>query len=117
LSIPENFRSQFMKKVSKYSSVKILDVPLTCCSFSDVLKDMYNTIKNQYSSCICITNTESIYYATRIPTHFDYINNARFSCCDGIGVVLAGKMLGFKIPRLYGPDLMLKCCEYGVDKK
>ena len=103
--------------IPKYKTAKILNVPLTYCSFSHVLKDMDNTIKNQSGNYISITNTESIYHATRIPTHFDYINNARFSCCDGIGVVLAGKMLGFKIPRLYGPDLMLKCCKYGVDKK
>lgn len=106
-----------MKNVFQYNTVKILEVLLSCCSFSDVLKDMDNTMKNRSGSYICITNTESIYHATRIPTHFDYINNARFSCCDGIGVVLAGKMLGHKIPRMYGPDLMLKCCEYGVDKK
>lgn len=106
-----------MKNVSKYSTVKVLNVLLTCCSFDDILKDMDNTIKNQSGSYICVTNTESIYHATRIPSHFDYINNARFSCCDGIGVVLAGKILGHKIPRLYGPDLMLKCCEYGVDRK
>ena len=106
-----------MKNVFQYNTVKILGVPLSCCSFSDVLKDMDNAIKNQSGSYICITNTESIYHATRIPTHFDYINNARFSCCDGIGVVLAGKMLGYDIPRLYGPDLMLKCCEYGIDRK
>ena len=106
-----------MTNIYEYNTMKLLEISLTCCSFSGVLKDMDDAIKNGYSDYICITNTESIYHATRIPTHFDYINNARFSCCDGIGVVLAGKMLGFKIPRLYGPDLMLKCCKYGVDKK
>jgi N-acetylglucosaminyldiphosphoundecaprenol N-acetyl-beta-D-mannosaminyltransferase len=107
-----------MKNFFRYSTVKVLNVPLTCCSFDDILKVMDNTIKNRSGSYyICITNTESIYHATRIPTHFDYINNARFSCCDGVGVVLAGKMLGHKIPRLYGPDLMVKCCEYGIDRK
>ena len=106
-----------MNNVSKYSSVKILGIPLTCCSFFHILKDMDNAIKNQSGSYICITNTESIYHATKIPTHFDYINNARFSCCDGVGIVLAGKMLGYDIPRLHGPDLMLKCCEYGIDRK
>ena len=106
-----------MTNIYEYNTMKLLEISLTCCSFSGVLKDMDDAIKNGYSDYICITNTESIYHATRIPTHFDSINNARFSCCDGVGVVLAGKMLGHKIPRLYGPDLMLKCCKYGVDKK
>jgi len=26
-------------------------------------------------------------------------------------------MLGYNIPRLHGPDLMMKCCEYGVERK
>lgn len=26
-------------------------------------------------------------------------------------------MLGYRIPRLYGPDLMLNCCKYGVERK
>ncbi|MBW2742547.1 MAG: WecB/TagA/CpsF family glycosyltransferase, partial [Deltaproteobacteria bacterium] len=70
-----------------------------------------------YGGYISITNTESIYHATRIPSHFNYINNADFSCCDGVGVIIAGRMMGHKIPRLHGPDLMLKSCEYGLPKK
>ena len=53
----------------------------------------------------------------KIPSHFEYINKSKFSCCDGVGVVIAGKMLGYNIPRLHGPDLMLECCKYGVERK
>lgn len=106
------------QKLRNYKTVKVLNVPLTCCSFDDILIEMDDSIeKNRYGGYISITNTESIYHATKIPSHFRYINNADFSCCDGIGVVLAGKIFGLRIPRLHGPDLMLKCCEYGVDKK
>ena len=97
-------------------TVKVLNVSVTCASFSHILRKMENTIRNRVSGgYISITNTESIYHATRIPSHFNYINNADFSCCDGVGVVIAGRMMGYKIPRLHGPDLMLRCSEYGVD--
>ncbi|OEU47756.1 MAG: hypothetical protein BA866_00140 [Desulfobulbaceae bacterium S5133MH15] len=79
--------------------------------------EMSEGINNGNNTYISITNTESIYHAIRIGSHHRYIKGATFSCCDGIGVVLAGKMLGYNIPRLHGPDLMLKCCEYGVNKK
>ena len=107
------------KKITrKYEKVNILNVPLTCCSFTDILGEMENIIhKRLIGNYISITNTESIYHAIRKPSHFQYIRNADFSCCDGIAVVLAGKALGFRIPRLHGPDLMLKCCEYGVERK
>jgi N-acetylglucosaminyldiphosphoundecaprenol N-acetyl-beta-D-mannosaminyltransferase len=77
---------------------------------------MESGIKNGERGYISITNSESVYHAMRISAHRQYINNADFSCCDGIAAVLAGKLLGIKIPRLHGPDLMLNCCKYGVDK-
>lgn len=73
-------------------------------------------IKNRLKGYISITNTESAYYATKIQSHLKYIQNANISCCDGIGIAILGKLIGYNIPRLHGPDLMLKCCEYGVSK-
>lgn len=101
-----------------YKNERILNIPFTRCSFMDILKDMGVAIqRHQIGGFISITNTESLYHATRIPSHFQYINNANFSCCDGVAVVLAGKILGFEIPRLHGPDLMLTCCDYGISRK
>jgi len=52
---------------------------------------MEDTIRNRVSGgYISITNTESIYHATKIPFHSQYINNPAFSCCNGIGTVVAG---------------------------
>jgi N-acetylglucosaminyldiphosphoundecaprenol N-acetyl-beta-D-mannosaminyltransferase len=96
---------------------EVLSVPFTCCSFDDILSAIGSTIAGQeIGHAICITNTESMYHALRLPDHLRFIQNADFSCCDGVGVVLAGKMLGYNIPRLHGPDLMIACCEYGIEK-
>lgn len=64
---------------------------------------------------ICITNTESMYYAKRLPEHDAFIKSATFSLCDGIGSVIAGKFQGQDISRFNGPDFMLACCDYGQD--
>ncbi|MDD2388641.1 MAG: WecB/TagA/CpsF family glycosyltransferase [Desulfobacterales bacterium] len=100
-----------------FERANILNIPFSCCQFSEILREIQKGINDRDSGCICITNTESLYHALRVPSHFQYIHNARFSCCDGIGVVIAGKLLGHSIPRLNGPDLMLKSCEYGTAKK
>lgn len=100
-----------------HETAKVLGVKFSCCSFEYVLKSMQESINNGHCGYVSITNSESLYHATQIPSHFNYINGADFSCCDGIAVVLAGRMLGDKIPRLHGPDFMLKCCEFGVDKR
>jgi len=99
-----------------HEKAKVLDVPFSCCSFEYILQCLETGINQKCFGYLSITNTESLYHATRMPAHFQYIANATFSCCDGVAVVLAGNMLGHEIPRLHGPDLMLKCCEFGVDK-
>jgi len=106
-----------MTGVFEYKTVEVLGVPITCCRFDDILRGMGEIIKNRENGYISITNTESIYHATTTLSHLQYIKGAAFSCCDGVGIVIAGKMLGYEIPRLHGPDLMLKCCEYGVERR
>ena len=100
--------------INSIKTATIFDVALSCCTFQDIMTAMQQKIEKKRKGYISITNTESIYHATRIDSHKRYINKADFSCCDGVGVSLIGKMLGYRIPRLHGPDLMSNCCEYGV---
>jgi len=101
--------------INNVSTKKIFDVSLSCCTFQDIMTAMQKKIDQKHKGYISITNTESVFHATRIDSHRHYINNADFSCCDGVGVALIGRMFGYGIPRLHGPDLMLKCCEYGLE--
>jgi N-acetylglucosaminyldiphosphoundecaprenol N-acetyl-beta-D-mannosaminyltransferase len=99
------------------NAIKILGVSLSNCSFDDIMREMQQRIEQREKGYISITNTESIYHATRLPRHRHYINHADFSCCDGVGVVLIGKMQGQQIPRLHGPDLMTRACHEGSRRK
>lgn len=95
----------------------VFGVPVTCCSVDYVLREMDSNIRGRRERrCISITNTESMYHAKRIPSHLRYIENATFSFCDGIGGVIAARFVGKRVWRLNGPVLMLKCCEYGVER-
>jgi N-acetylglucosaminyldiphosphoundecaprenol N-acetyl-beta-D-mannosaminyltransferase len=49
----------------------------------------------------------------RLPQHFEYIKNADYSLCDGVGVIAAGWAWGHRIRRLNGPIVQLECCRYG----
>ncbi len=95
-------------------TVRMFDVPFSCCTFQAIMAAMQEKIGQGQKGYISITNTESVYHATRIGAHQQYINQADFSCCDGVGLVLIGRMLGYQIPRLHGPDLMQACCEFGL---
>jgi len=92
-------------------------VPVHCCSPESALSEVERNIRGpRLRLCICITNTESMYFAKRVAGHLRYIERAHFSFCDGIGVVIAGRAAGKHIPRLNGPVLMELCCEYGVSR-
>lgn len=96
--------------------IKVLNVPFSNYGFDELLELMNFQIDRRQKGYISITNTESMYHALKLKDHFEYIKKADFSCCDGVGVVIGARFLGFDIPRLHGPDLMLKSCQYGVDK-
>jgi N-acetylglucosaminyldiphosphoundecaprenol N-acetyl-beta-D-mannosaminyltransferase len=97
---------------------KILGASVSLCSCEEILRVMEDRINTKHQNeYICITSTTSIYYASKIPWFKEYINGACFSPCDGTAIVLAGKINRIKIPRIHGPDLMLKCCEFGVSHK
>ena len=72
-------------------TVRIFDVPFSCCTFQDIMVAMQKKIDQRQKGNISITNTESVYHATRIDSHRKYINKADFSCCDGVGVALVGR--------------------------
>jgi N-acetylglucosaminyldiphosphoundecaprenol N-acetyl-beta-D-mannosaminyltransferase len=55
-----------------------------------------------------------MYHAVRDSRHRTYILHANLSLCDGIGVVIAGRVHGIHIPRFNGPVLMEQCCAYGL---
>jgi N-acetylglucosaminyldiphosphoundecaprenol N-acetyl-beta-D-mannosaminyltransferase len=87
------------------------------CDENLILSEMERIIrKGDIFNHIAITNTESMYFAEKIPGHMAYINSAAFSLCDGMGSVIAGKFQGHEIKRFHGPDFMLQVCEFGQDK-
>lgn len=95
--------------------VRISGVPVTRCSEADVLQSMEDNIHGPRDPrYIVITNTESMYYAMRFKEHAQFIENAAFSCCDGVGVVLAGRAQGVAVGRIYGSGLLNHACQFGV---
>ena len=98
-------------------TILVHGVPVHCCSMEYALGEIDRNIDGARIKCyISITNTESMYFAKRMPEHLRYIENASFSFCDGIGVVIAGRAAGKRVSRLNGPALMERCCEYGVGR-
>lgn len=94
---------------------RMLDIPISLASHDAVLDDIAVRIRaREPGGHVSITNTESMYHAVRRPAHLSYIQRARHSLCDGVGVIAAGWFWGLKVPRYNGPVLQLDCTERGA---
>lgn len=106
--------------VSNYgpeSLVRVCDIPVHSFAHEAVLAEMDRNIQGPRGrKYISITNTESMYHARRILEHRNYIENATFSLCDGMGVVIGGRFRRRKVERFNGPVLLEKCSEYGIGR-
>jgi len=92
-------------------------IPVHSLPQATVLDSMAEHIETRGDSRrICITNTESMYFALRDASHRRYVEQSAFSLCDGMGVVIAGRAGGKNIQRFNGPVLLESCVEYGAAK-
>jgi N-acetylglucosaminyldiphosphoundecaprenol N-acetyl-beta-D-mannosaminyltransferase len=92
----------------------ILGIPVSMDSHEHVMAEIDRRIREKRpGGSISITNTESMYHALRRSDHMAYIQNADYSLCDGVGVIVAGHFWGHKINRYNGPILQLDCSQYG----
>lgn len=102
-------------ETSNSPRTRVSGIPVTLCTEPEVLRAMDENIRGERRpKYIVITNTESMYYAKRLSDHADFIENAAFSCCDGMGVVLAGRAQGVSVNRIYGSNLVKSACEFGA---
>lgn len=75
-----------------------------------ISSDINDGLRNQY---ISITNSEAMYLASKNNEQFLYINNSRFSLCDGTGIKISLFFRGYNIKRSHGPDFFLNTINYG----
>jgi N-acetylglucosaminyldiphosphoundecaprenol N-acetyl-beta-D-mannosaminyltransferase len=95
----------------------IFDLPISLNDKSSVISGINEVISQKVCGhYICITNTESMYHGLRDKCHRNYIKNADYSLCDGVGVIIAGRFWGLKIPRFTGPSLQLECSRVGTSR-
>jgi N-acetylglucosaminyldiphosphoundecaprenol N-acetyl-beta-D-mannosaminyltransferase len=95
----------------------LMDIPISTEPHQDILNEIeLGVIKKEFGRYVSITNTESMYHAMRDTSHMDFIKNARFSLCDGVGVIAAGFFWGLRICRYNGPIFQLDCSEYGLTR-
>ena len=97
--------------------LRIHGIPVHSWNHEQVLEHIAAHLENGGDARhICITNTESMYHARRLSQHRAYIEAADLSLCDGMGVVLAGRVAGKDVLRYNGPVLVEEAIREGVSR-
>ena len=83
--------------------------------FDSVLQIMKDEIeKKQRKYYTAIVNLHVMVLIARDPELAHVIDNADVSFCDSASIVKLGKLENKTIQLCYGPNYVLKCCEYGL---
>lgn len=99
-------------------SIKILGTTITYASEEQILEYIFKRIEEKGKKFYIVTpNPEILMFALRHPSYQRILNDAVLSIPDGIGVLMAGKVLKKKIiGRITGVDLMEKMCDQSSNR-
>ncbi len=94
------------------SSTKILGISITTSSEKEILEYIFKRIENKGKKFYIVTpNPEILMHALRQPSYKEILNDAEVSIPDGVGVLMAGKLLNKKIiGRIAGVDMVDRMC-------
>ena len=96
----------------------ILGVGINAISISDLVESTHRWIENKTCTYVCVVPAHSIMACWQDPGLRLIFNQSGLSTPDGMSVVWILKLMGHKeVGRVYGPDIMLALCEYGLEKK
>lgn len=95
----------------------IVGIDITNASEEDILKYIGETLQNSSKKISIVTpNPEMIVYAISHSSFATLLNSADISLADGMGVIVAGNILGKSLrERVTGTDLMEKLCAKSID--
>jgi len=96
----------------KPKRIELLGVPADCVNMDQALEAVDNMINGNRAETVIAVNPEKIIKAQNDPALLDFLQRAGLLIPDGIGVILASRMLGLGVmERVPGSELMPAICE------
>lgn len=97
--------------------VDILGVRVSAFNMEMALQRLENLVARPTSSYVCVTGVHGIIEAQTDEALREIHNNSAMVTPDGMPTVWSGKWAGAHwMERVYGPDLLLAACEYGLSR-
>jgi N-acetylglucosaminyldiphosphoundecaprenol N-acetyl-beta-D-mannosaminyltransferase len=112
----ENIRS--LNECLKNNRISVLDVNIDNINIQEALKKAEELLASKESGLIVTPNPEMIVASLKDLELRNVINNAYLSVADGVGLMVAGRILGRKFKqRMAGIDLMLELVNVAKEKR
>ena len=97
----------------KIPRVNVLGVGLSALNLDSALAAVAQALERKTKGYICVTGVHGVSEAHQSPEFRRILNDGFLNTPDGMPMVWMGRLQGFKdMRRVYGPDLMLRVCEY-----
>jgi N-acetylglucosaminyldiphosphoundecaprenol N-acetyl-beta-D-mannosaminyltransferase len=98
--------------------LRILNVNMHDLSYEEVLGKIEEFIRSGRPHIMVCANPEMLLYAQRKPEYRGYINNADLVTPDGVGLLLAARILGHPLKeRVTGTDLSYSLARLSSEKR
>lgn len=102
--------------IHKYE--KILGIKISALDINMTLAQLDAWITERSHQYVCVIPAHSIIDTYNQPTLRPIFNSSGMNTPDGMAVVWLLKLKGHHhVERVYGPDLLLATCKYGLEKK
>lgn len=104
-------------KASSFRKINLLGINLSAISIPTATALIEHFVEKTDLSYITITNVHVIMECQRDPALKRILNRAALVTPDGMPLVWLCRLHGHKeVERVYGPDLLLAACEYGLEQ-
>jgi N-acetylglucosaminyldiphosphoundecaprenol N-acetyl-beta-D-mannosaminyltransferase len=97
--------------------VNVLGVGVSAITMADTLATIDQWIGTRVPRYVCVTGVHGVMESQADPSLRDIHNRAGLVTPDGMPMVWIAWLRGHRhVQRVYGPDLMLACCEASISK-
>jgi N-acetylglucosaminyldiphosphoundecaprenol N-acetyl-beta-D-mannosaminyltransferase len=100
-----------------HGRVNILGVGVHAIDLATAIRTIFSAVEQGTGGYVCVTGVHGVMEAQRDPGFRRILNRALLTTPDGMPTVWVGRMRGFTIERVYGPDLMLAVCEHSLQTR
>ena len=104
-------------KLSVNNKFNILGIGVSPINLPQAVEQVDSWIVNNQQEYVCVTPVHALMDLRKEADLRHIANNSGLTTPDGMPIVWLLKLMGHKhVSRVYGPDLMLAVCEYGISR-